>query len=193
MELWISIRMLVTMSVLTGLLYPLGVTLVGQGLFAKQANGSLLNQNQKVSGSALIAQKFTQTKYFWPRPSAGDYATVASGASNKGPTSADLKKAMAERADALRKAHGLPADARVPQDLLMASGSGLDPHISPKAAYFQVSRVAQTRKISVAVLKTLVDQMIEPRQLGILGEARVNVLMLNLALDQLKPVGIQNK
>lgn len=193
MEFWISIRMFVTMSILTGILYPLGVTALGQGLFAKQANGSLINQNQKISGSVLIAQKFTQAKYFWPRPSAGDYATVASGASNKGPTSADLKKAVIERADALRKAHGLAADAKVPEDLLLASGSGLDPEISPEAAHFQASRVAHARQLSEATVRKLVESLKAARQFGILGEERINVLTLNLALDQLSSSTIQNK
>ena len=129
-------------------------------------------------GSDLIAQKFENPKYFWPRPSAADYATVASGASNKGPTAADLKKSIDER----REKFG--ADA--PVDLLTASGSGLDPHISPEAARSQIARVAAARNMSIQRISALVDQTIEPPQFGFLGEPRVNVLGLNRLLDQLQ-------
>src|SRR6202011_2202610 len=133
-------------------------------------------EKNKLVGSDLLAQKFENPKYFWPRPSAADYATIASGASNKGPTSADLKKSIDER----RAKFG--NDAAV--DLLTASGSGLDPHISPEAARSQIPRVAAARKMSIQQIAALVDQTIEQPQLGFLGEPRVNVLRLNRGLDQ---------
>ena len=133
--------------------------------------------NGNLVGSELLGQKFESPRYFWPRPSAGDYATVASGASNKGPTSAELKKAIDER----RAIFGTDA----PVDLLTASASGLDPHISPEAARSQVARVAAARNISIQKLSELIDQTIESPQFGFLGEPRVNVLRLNRALDQL--------
>jgi len=172
-----SIRIYLVITLLTGVIYPLAMTGVAQLLFPKQANGSRIIENGKLVGSDLIAQKFESPKYFWPRPSAADYATVASGASNKGPTSADLKKSIEER----REKFGTEA----PVDLLTASGSGLDPHISPEAARLQIPRVASARNMSIQKITALVDQTIEQPQLGFLGEPRVNVLQLNRALDQL--------
>jgi len=172
-----SIRIYLVITLLTGVIYPLAMTGVAQLLFPKQANGSRIIENGKLVGSDLIAQKFESPKYFWPRPSAADYATVASGASNKGPTSADLKKSIEER----REKFG----ADTPVDLLTASGSGLDPHISPEAARLQIPRVAAARNMSIQKISELVDQTIEQPQLGFLGEPRINVLLLNRALDQL--------
>ena len=173
-----SIRALLVFTVLTGALYPLIVTGFGRVLFAEKADGSLLRADGKIIGSELLAQKNESPRYFWPRPSAADYATVASGASNKGPTSADLVKAIAER----REKFG--ADA--PADLLTASGSGLDPHISPAAAQSQAARVAKERGLALDRVTTLVAEHTQPPQWGIFGEARVNVLALNLALDSAK-------
>ena len=173
-----SFRIYVVITLVTGIIYPLAMTGVAQLLFPKQANGSRITEQNKLVGSDLIAQKFESPKYFWPRPSAADYATVASGASNKGPTAADLKKSIDER----RQKFG--ADA--PVDLLTASGSGLDPHISPEAARLQIARVAAARDMSIQKVSTLVDQTVEQPQLGFLGEPRVNVLLLNRALDQLR-------
>jgi K+-transporting ATPase ATPase C chain len=173
-----SLRIYIVLTLLTGIIYPLAMTGVAQLLFPKQANGSRIVENGKLIGSDLLVQKFESPRYFWPRPSSADYATVPSGASNKGPTSADLKKSIDER----RSKFG--ADAAV--DLLTASGSGLDPHISPEAARSQVTRVAAARNMSIQKISALVDQEIEPPQLGFLGEPRVNVLKLNLALDQLR-------
>jgi len=173
-----SFRIYVVITLVTGIIYPLAMTGVAQLLFPKQANGSRITEQNKLVGSDLIAQKFESPKYFWPRPSSADYATVASGASNKGPTAADLKKSIDER----RQKFG--ADA--PVDLLTASGSGLDPHISPEAARLQIARVAAARNISIEKVSTLVDQTIEGPQLGFLGEPRVNVLLLNRGLDQLR-------
>ena len=181
--------MLLVLTVLTGVVYPLLVTAIAQVAFPRQANGSLVLMNGRVVGSMLLAQGSTNLANFWPRPSAAGFATVPSGASNKGPTSADLKRAVQERAAFLRRAHQLPPDAPVPADLLFASGSGLDPHISPQAARFQIARVAQARHFAAEQqqrLAQLVEQSIEPPQLGFLGEPRVNVLKLNLALDALR-------
>jgi potassium-transporting ATPase KdpC subunit len=172
-----SLRIYIVLTLLTGILYPLAMTGVAQLLFPKQANGSRIIENGKLVGSDLIAQKFESRKYFWPRPSSADYATVPSGASNKGPTNADLKKSIEERREKLG------TDA--PVDLLTASGSGLDPHISPEAARMQISRVAAARSMSLQQVSALVDQTIEQPQLGFLGEPRVNVVRLNRALDQL--------
>jgi K+-transporting ATPase ATPase C chain len=157
--------------------------------FPRQANGSLVERDGKLVGSALIAQQFQGAKYFWPRPSAGAYATVPSGASNLGPTSAQLQTNVLANAKALREAHKLPADAPVPADLVYTSASGVDPEISPEAARFQVKRVAEARGMSDSAVGALVEQMVQPAQWGFLGEPRVNVLLLNLALDKLSAGG----
>ena len=169
-----SIRALLVFTVLTGIAYPLVVTLAARA-FSTKAEGSLIIVNGKIVGSTLLAQKMESPRYFWPRPSAADYATIASGASNKGPTSADLVKAIAER----RVKFG--ADAA--PEMLTASASGLDPHISPQAAQQQAARIAGERKLPLEKITALVTAHIEPPQWGIFGEARVNVLTLNLALD----------
>ena len=170
-----SLRILIVLTLLTGVVYPVAVTGLSKVLFARQANGSLINEGGKILGSELLAQKFEDPKYFWPRPSGADYATVPSGATNKGPTSADLVKAINERREKLGK------DA--PADLLTASASGLDPHLSPDAAHFQIARIAAARKLPEQAVTALVEAHIEAPQLGILGEPRVNVLALNRALD----------
>ncbi len=166
-----SIRALIVFTLLAGVLYPLAVTLAAQAIFPREANGSRLP-----NGSAMLAQKFTSPQYFWPRPSAADFATVASGASNQGSTSAKLRDQIAER----RAAWGEGA----PSDLLTASGSGLDPHISPEAARFQISRVAAARSLPTETVAAMVQRHVEPPQFGVFGQARVNVLELNLALDR---------
>ena len=171
-----SLRIYIVLTLLTGVLYPLAITGIAKLCFPTQANGSTFIDHGKLIGSDLLAQKFESPRYFWPRPSAADFATVPSGASNKGPTSGDLKKSIDER----RTKFGTDA----PVDLLTTSASGLDPHISPEAAREQIPRVAAARNISMQKLSDLVDQAIEQPQLGFLGEPRVNVLRLNLALDQ---------
>ncbi len=172
-----SLRAYLILTLLTGVLYPLLITGIAQLCFQHQANGSRLVQNGKLVGSDLLAQKFESPRYFWPRPSAADFATLPSGASNKGPTSADLKKAIEDR----RKLFGVEA----PVDLLTASGSGLDPHISPEAALSQVSRIAAARHILPDKISELMNRTTELPQFGLLGEPRVNVLRLNVALDQI--------
>lgn len=173
-----SLRVLLVLTALTGIAYPLVVTAIVRIAFHDAATGSVVKQGDRAIGSALLAQKTESQKYFWPRPSAADFATVASGASNKGPTSADLVKSIAERRDKFGK------DA--PNELLTASGSGLDPHLSPAAAKYQAPRIAAEHKIAVEKVTALVDRLTEGPQLGFLGERRVNVLALNLALDEIK-------
>ena len=182
-----ALTMLLILTVLTGLVYPLAVTGLAQLLFPAQANGSLIVRDGKVIGSKLIGQYFDQPRYFWGRPSATapfPYNAGASGGSNLGPTNPVLFEAMRARVTALRAAD--PGnDSPVPVDLVTTSGSGLDPHISPAAALYQVKRVARARGLDEATVKTLVAQNTEGRQFGLLGERRVNVLQLNLALDTL--------
>lgn len=181
-----AIVLLAAFTLLTGVAYPALVTGIAQVVFPHQANGSLVRQGAKPVGSELIGQAFTRPEYFWGRLSAtspGPYNAAASSGSNLGPSNPALADAARARIDALRAA-GAPADAKVPVDLVTASGSGLDPHISPAAAEFQVARVAAARKMSEDEVRTLVQQHTEERQFGILGERRVNVLALNLALDR---------
>ena len=176
---------LALLSAVTGLAYPAIVTAVAQLVFPRQANGSLIVKDGQAIGSTLIGQTFDDPKYFWGRPSATSpfgYNAGSSVASNLSPTNADLIKAVQGRVDALRAAD--PGNTvPVPVDLVTASGSGLDPHISPAAALYQVGRVARARKINETVVNDLVAKHIEGRLLGLLGEPRVNVLALNLALD----------
>jgi potassium-transporting ATPase KdpC subunit len=184
-----ALRLFIILSILTGVLYPLAVTGLAQWWFPRQANGSLVSQGQTVVGSELLAQAFKNPRYFWPRPSAGNFATVPSGGSNYGPTSGALQKAIRDRASALRAAHELPTDAPVPPELLTASGSGLDPHISPEAARFELNRVARERGFDAkhtAQGAALISRFTEAPQWGFLGQPRVNVLLLNLALDRLQ-------
>jgi K+-transporting ATPase ATPase C chain len=183
-----SIRQTLVWTLMTGVLYPFAITAIAQLAFHDKANGSLVERDGKLIGSALLAQQFTGAKYFWSRPSANGYGTgpsglTASSGSNHGPTSAQLQTDLRNNAKALREAHKLPADAPVPADLVFASASGLDPHISPEAARFQISRVAAARGMSEATVTALVEKFVEPPQWGFLGEARVNVLLLNLSLD----------
>jgi potassium-transporting ATPase KdpC subunit len=184
-ELKPAFLMLVAFSVLTGLVYPFLVTALGQLLFPHQANGSLIERDGKAIGSTLIGQPFSGPKYFWSRPSATSpypYNAAASSGSNQGPINPALTDAVAARIKALRDADP-DNQAAVPVDLVTSSGSGLDPHISPAAAEYQVNRVANARGMDPAKVRALVAQYTRGRQLGFLGEPRVNVLELNLALD----------
>lgn len=176
-----ALRMLVALTIVTGVAYPLVVTVIAQALFRRQAEGSLIERDGKVVGSELVSQKFESDRYFWSRPSAGDYNPLPSGGSNLGSTS----KALKERVEATKAKIG--ADA--PQDLVFASASGLDPHITPEAALYQIARVAKARGLPEDQLRSLVGAKTEGLQLGFLGERRVNVLALNLELDRMQPKG----
>ncbi len=176
--------------VITGVAYPLAVTLVAQGVFNGQANGSIVDVDGHAVGSSLIGQQFTSEYYFHGRPSAaGDgYDAAASSGSNLGPTSATLLTSVEERVAAFRSENGLPADAPVPADAVTASASGLDPHVSPATARLQVGRVAAARSADEAEVKALVEEFVEDPVLGIFGEPRVNILKLNIELDQRFPL-----
>jgi len=184
-----AVRITLVLTVLTGMLYPALVTGIAQAIFHKQANGSLIEVNGKVIGSELIGQKFTKPEYFQGRPSAaGDgYDAANSGASNFGPTNQKLVDRIKADAEKFRKENP-DFSGPIPADLLTASASGLDPHLSPASAAAQVARVAKARGVSVAQMQDFVNQHTESRQLGILGEPRVNVLKLNLALDAQFPL-----
>jgi potassium-transporting ATPase KdpC subunit len=180
---------LLALTVLVGIAYPLLVFGVGQATLRGAADGSLVHNRGRAVGSSLIGQSFgTDPRYFWGRPSAaGDgYDPGASGASNLGPTSAKLDQEVRDRLAVLLKANPGTTAAQVPSELVTASGSGLDPDISPAAADFQVNRVARARGLDPADVSRLVDQHVQGRTLGIFGEPRVNVLELNLALDRLR-------
>lgn len=181
-----AIVMLLLFTALTGIVYPLTVTLIAQSVFPNQANGSLLGSEEQPFGSELIGQTFTRPEYFWGRPSATSptaYNGGASSGSNQGPTNPALIDAVQARVKALRDADPSHSEA-VPVDLVTASASGLDPDISPAAADYQISRVAAARHLPADSVRELVQRYTQARQWGILGEPRVNVLKLNLALDQ---------
>lgn len=178
----------VLLTLLTGAVYPLVVTVVARLLFPHQAEGSLVDVNGRVVGSELIGQLFSNPRYFWGRPSATSpvpYNAASSSGSNLGPTNPALINAVGERIAALRAANPSHAGP-VPIDLVTASGSGLDPHISPASAYYQVARVARARGIGESAVRELVERHIEGPVGGVLGAARLNLLRLNLALDALK-------
>lgn len=184
-----ALTLLVLLSALTGIVYPVAVSGIARTLFPAQAAGSLIVQDGQAVGSALIGQNFTSPKYFWGRPSATGpqpYNAAASSGSNQGPLNPALADAVKARVQALQAAdpgNTLP----VPADLVLASASGLDPHISPEAAAYQLERVARARQLPVAQVQQLVAQHTEGRQWGLFGEPRVHVLYLNLALDALRP------
>lgn len=189
--------MFLWMTFLTGILYPLLITAVAQLTMKQTADGNFLASKEKMAGAplvgaTLIAQKFESDKYFWPRPSSIDYNPLPSGGSNLGPTSVALKKAIEERQEKIAKSHSIEKD-KIPAELLFASGSGLDPHITVSTAYFQIERIAKSRSIESKEIKSLVDKTTIKRGLGFLGETCVNVLVLNRALDELAHNSIQTK
>ena len=180
-----AIMITLILTVICGLIYPFAITGIAQVVFPRQANGSLTMMNGQAIGSDLIGQNFAKPEYFHPRPSAaGDkgYDGMASGGSNLAPTNPALDKRLAESAAAFRKEN--PAyTGPIPSDAITASGSGLDPHISPATALAQCERIAKARNVRVERIRELVEAHTEGRQLGFLGEARVNVVLLNMALD----------
>jgi K+-transporting ATPase ATPase C chain len=185
-HLRIGLTLFFLFTLLTGVVYPLVVTLIAQVAFPHRANGSVVERNDQPIGSELIGQQFDDPRYFWGRPSATDkvpYNAASSGGSNLGPTNPDLLKSIKERVEAIRQAHP-DQTGPVPADLVTASASGLDPHISPAAAEYQVARVAKARGMTEDVVRQLVASHTQKRTLGLLGEPRINVLQLNLALDE---------
>jgi K+-transporting ATPase ATPase C chain len=183
-----AVTLTLILCVLTGVVYPGVVTGLAQLLFPRQANGSLIAVGGNVIGSRLIGQAFARPGYFHPRPSAAGagYDAMASGGTNEGPTSHALAESIAARVDSVHRRDGVRGP--VPADMVTASGSGLDPHISPANAMLQVMRVARARGVRPEAIRALVQHHVEARQLGIFGDPRVNVLELNLALDSLFPV-----
>ena len=185
----IALRIFLLLTLITGVAYPLAITGIAQALLPHKANGSLIHQQNKVIGSSLIGQAMDSSIYFSPRPSAIGYNPLPSGGSNLGLTSTKLIKQVKDRKADFLKKNGNDNTSSIPSEMLFASGSGLDPHISPQAAEWQVNRIAKNRNFnSVQKLKLaqLIQAHTEQPQCGILGEARVNVLELNLALDKIK-------
>jgi K+-transporting ATPase ATPase C chain len=185
-----SVKQTILWTFVTGVAYSIVITSIAQLLFKDQANGSLVVRDGTIIGSALLAQQFQGTNYFWPRPSACTYGTgpaglVASSGSNLGPTSAPLQTNVMNNVAAFISGNNLPTNTVVPADMAFASASGLDPHISPEAARLQIARVAASRGVSEDKVKALVERFTEPPQWGFLGQARVNVLLLNVALDEM--------
>lgn len=188
MKYWIqSLRYKLVMTLILGLIYPILITAIAAILFPSQQKGDFLSRGGQIIGAKNIAQNFEKTFYFWPRPSAVGYNPLPSGGSNLGQQNADLKKTFEERKMKLKAAH--PEQSKEPpQDLLFASASGLDPHISPEAAEYQMERVAKSRNMDIEQVKKLIRENTEGRQLGILGEPTVNVLALNLSLDKVQGI-----
>jgi K+-transporting ATPase ATPase C chain len=187
-QLIISIKIFAVFTVLCGVIYPLLITGIAQSVFPGKANGSMIVVDNKVVGSELIGQKFDSASYFQSRPSAVDYNPLPSGGSNLGPTSEKLKEQVLARTEQWTKSNPAASAEKIPSEMLFASASGLDPHISPKAALLQVERIASVRNFNTEKkqhLVKLVSDLTEKPQFSILGESRVNVLKLNLALDHL--------
>jgi len=187
-QLIISIKIFALFTVLCGIAYPLLITGIAQVAFPEKANGSLIVQDKKVIGSELIGQKFDSEIYFWSRPSATDYSSMPSGGSNLGPTSSKLMQLVADRAAQFVEFNQLSASENIPSEMLYASASGLDPHISPKAAFLQVDRIVKVRSLDDSKKQKLlkvISELSEAPQFSFLGENRINVLDLNLELDKL--------
>jgi potassium-transporting ATPase KdpC subunit len=185
----IALKFLLLMTILTGIIYPLFMTGLVQLIFPAKANGSLVMKNGKILGSELIGQKFDSSIYFWSRPSAIGYNPIPSGASNYGPTSDTLKKQVTERRISFAAKNSMTDITIIPKEMIFASGSGLDPHISPKAAMLQLARVASARNFDETKkqqIQQLIQNMTEKPQFSLFGEPRINVFELNLALDNIR-------
>ncbi len=183
-----AVKFLILMTLLTGLVYPVFITGIAQILFPYKANGSMIMRDRKIIGSELLGQKFDSVGYFHSRPSAIEYNPVPSGASNLGPVSSKLKKQVSDRRKAWVLLNQTADSAAIPEEMLSASGSGLDPHISERAALLQTKRVASSRHFSSSQEKQLtgiIKRLTEKPQFGLLGEKRVNILMLNMMLDEI--------
>lgn len=185
----IGLRIFLVLTVLTGVIYPLTITLFANIMFPGKSSGSIVKMDNKIIGSELIGQKFNSPEYFWGRPSEVDNNPIPSGGSNLGPTSQKLKEAVQARIDTIRKYHGNIPFQKIPKDLLFASASGVDPDISPEAVYFQINSVSNARKMNgqqVKELYQLVSEYTSHPQFGIFGMPRVNVFLLNLAINKIK-------
>jgi K+-transporting ATPase, C subunit len=183
-----ALKLFIIMTILTGILYPICITGIAEGCFPAKANGSLLRKDGQIVGSRLIGQSFDSDLYFWSRPSAVNYQTTPSGASNLAITNKKLRLLMAEREKDFRDGNNLDDGTRIPSEMIFASGSGLDPHISVEAAVLQVKRIAKARHLTQSQSEELLDligKVKESRQLGLLGEPEINVLILNLEMDNL--------
>ena len=183
--LFASFRVFLVFAIILGIIYPLAITGISQLIMPKKANGSLIIKDEKIIGSTLIGQEFTSLKYFHGRPSAINYNAATSGATDFGPTNPKLYTNTIARIKHAQIINNLPANATIPADMVLTSGSGLDPHISLENALLQMPRVAKTRNISTEKLKKLIINNIDPDFIGLWGKAGVNVLKLNLALDKL--------
>ena len=186
----IALRFLLAMTVITGFIYPVIITSFSQVVFHKKANGSMIIKDGKIVGSELIGQKFDSTIYFWSRPSATDYNPLPSGASNFGPSSEKLRKLTEERRDNFIKNNLDGVYADIPKEMIFASGSGLDPHISPEASLLQLNRIVKARNFDLEKkqkLEEIINKLIEAPQYFIFGEERINVFLLNLELDKISP------
>lgn len=180
-----SLKMLLVMTVITGIIYPMFITVTGKVLFSKKAEGSIIYINGKPVGSELIGQNFSDNRYFHGRPSASNYETIPASASNKSVTNREFNDEVKKRYEELSKEY---SSNNIPQEMYLKSGSGIDPHISPQSALMQIERVAASRNFSAdkkEKLKNIITALTEKRDFGILGEERVNVLKLNLAVDKL--------
>jgi K+-transporting ATPase ATPase C chain len=187
-QIIIALKIFLVMTILTGIIYPLFITVVAKVAFRNQANGSLVTKNGKIIGSKLIGQKFDSSIYFWSRPSATDYNTLPSGGSNLGPTSLKLKKQIDSTKAKFIAENMIKDSLAVPVEMITSSASGLDPHISPEAALLQVKRIAKARNfnaIQIKKLEDLINISTEGLQFGLFGEKRVNVFLLNLKLDKI--------
>lgn len=187
-QLLIAVKLLLVMTVITGIMYPLLMTGTSQLFFAKKANGSIVMKDGIIVGSSLIGQQFDSTIYFWSRPSATNYNPIPSAASNLGPTSGKLLKQVSERRDIFLNSNRLTDASQIPKEMIFASASGLDPHISPKAAFLQMDRVATSRKMNEKQrqeLQQFIERKTENPRFSLLGESRINVFELNLALDNI--------